>query len=123
MTMVPMYLLELCPSNKSGVFGVMFTIGLNFGCVLSQFLGMENILGWSKLNCCSIIILTIKQCCTNFITPIGAIRRGLASLILSIVALVFQIYFCILKLIFWTVLKILISLIKSTIKCIVNDNR
>jgi len=46
MAMVPMYLLELSPSDKSGVFGVIFTVGLNFGVVLSQFLGLENILGW-----------------------------------------------------------------------------
>lgn len=45
MAMVPMYLLELSPSNRSGVFGVMFTIGLNFGVVLSQFLGLAYILG------------------------------------------------------------------------------
>ncbi|XP_026808100.1 solute carrier family 2, facilitated glucose transporter member 1-like isoform X2 [Rhopalosiphum maidis] len=45
MAMVPMYLLELSPSDKSGVFGVMFTVGLNFGMVLSQFLGLGNILG------------------------------------------------------------------------------
>ncbi|XP_022170787.1 solute carrier family 2, facilitated glucose transporter member 1-like isoform X3 [Myzus persicae] len=45
MAMVPMYLLELSPANKSGLFGVMFTVGLNFGVVLSQFLGLGNILG------------------------------------------------------------------------------
>lgn len=45
MAMVPMYLLELSPLNKSGVFGVIFTIGLNFGVVFSQILGLENILG------------------------------------------------------------------------------
>lgn len=45
MAMVPMYLLELSPSNKSGVFGVLFTVGLNFGVVFSQILGLENILG------------------------------------------------------------------------------
>lgn len=52
MAMVPMYLLELSPSHKGGVFGVIFTIGLNFGVVFSQFLGLGNILGWSmfKLN-------------------------------------------------------------------------
>ncbi|KAE9540830.1 hypothetical protein AGLY_004075 [Aphis glycines] len=49
MAMVPMYLLELSPSNKSGVFGVIFTVGLNFGVVLSQFLGLENILGNESL--------------------------------------------------------------------------
>lgn len=45
MAMVPMYLLELSPSNKGGIFGVIFTIGLNFGVVFSQFLGLGNILG------------------------------------------------------------------------------
>jgi len=45
MAMVPMYLLELSPSNKGGVFGVVFTIGLNFGVVFSQFLGLGYILG------------------------------------------------------------------------------
>ncbi|XP_050055597.1 solute carrier family 2, facilitated glucose transporter member 1-like isoform X2 [Aphis gossypii] len=49
MAMVPMYLLELSPSDKSGVFGVIFTVGLNFGVVLSQFLGLENILGNESL--------------------------------------------------------------------------
>ncbi|VVC41694.1 Hypothetical protein CINCED_3A010946 [Cinara cedri] len=45
MAMVPMYLLELAPADKSGVFGVVFTIGLNFGVLFSQFLGLENLLG------------------------------------------------------------------------------
>lgn len=45
MAMVPMYLLELSPINKGGVFGVIFTIGLNFGVVFSQYLGLEHILG------------------------------------------------------------------------------
>lgn len=48
MAMVPMYLLELSPADKSGIFGVIFTIGLNFGVVFSQFLGLGWILGWYK---------------------------------------------------------------------------
>lgn len=47
MAMVPMYLLELAPPDLCGVFGVIFTVGLNFGVVLSQFLGLGNILGTS----------------------------------------------------------------------------
>jgi hypothetical protein len=45
MTTVPMYLLELSPSDKKGIFGVMFTVGLNFGLLFSQLLGLESILG------------------------------------------------------------------------------
>lgn len=51
MAMVPMYLLELAPADKSGVFGVVFTIGLNFGVLFSQFLGLENILGKLTILC------------------------------------------------------------------------
>lgn len=45
MTTVPMYLLELSPPDKKGIFGVMFTVGLNFGLLFSQLLGLESILG------------------------------------------------------------------------------
>ncbi|XP_025410653.1 solute carrier family 2, facilitated glucose transporter member 1-like isoform X2 [Sipha flava] len=49
MTTVPMYLLELSPSDKKGIFGVMFTVGLNFGLLFSQLLGLESILGSESL--------------------------------------------------------------------------
>ncbi|XP_050435358.1 solute carrier family 2, facilitated glucose transporter member 1-like isoform X2 [Adelges cooleyi] len=49
MAMVPMYLLEIAPMNTEGIFGVIFTVGLNFGVVLSQFLGLENLLGTEQL--------------------------------------------------------------------------
>ncbi|XP_050525032.1 solute carrier family 2, facilitated glucose transporter member 1-like isoform X2 [Daktulosphaira vitifoliae] len=45
MAMVPMYLLELAPLGKEGVFGVIFTVGLNLGVLSSQGLGLENLLG------------------------------------------------------------------------------
>lgn len=46
-TVVPMYLTELSPPKLSGLLGVLFPLGLTFGILVSQIMGLDWILGWS----------------------------------------------------------------------------
>ena len=45
MTVAPIYLQEIAPSGWSNIFGVSFSLGLNFGTLLGQFFGLEEVLG------------------------------------------------------------------------------
>ncbi|KAK7075856.1 hypothetical protein SK128_005138 [Halocaridina rubra] len=47
-SLMPMYLSEIAPAAIRGVMGVLFPMGLCFGVLLSQILGMEAILGTTE---------------------------------------------------------------------------
>ena len=45
MTVAPIYLQEIAPSGWSQIFGVSFSLGLNFGTLIGQVFGLKEILG------------------------------------------------------------------------------
>lgn len=44
-TVVPMYLTELSPPKYTGLMGVLFPVGLTFGILVSQVMGLDWLLG------------------------------------------------------------------------------
>ncbi|XP_065200108.1 solute carrier family 2, facilitated glucose transporter member 3-like isoform X2 [Planococcus citri] len=48
-TVVPMYLTELSPPKYTGLMGVLFPVGLTFGILVSQVMGLDWLLGTEEL--------------------------------------------------------------------------
>ena len=79
MTVAPIYLQEIAPSGWSNIFGVSFSLGLNFGTLLGQFFGLEEVLGgaatWQYIFMIGAVPAAIQLLLSRFIIESPVFRR------------------------------------------------